>query len=348
MKRISRADLDDPADALELALEAKETADGLTASHPDNPEALQGQFDSLTRVGDAYMRRLPDDEAPNFDRAIQEYTDALNVAERLASVDPGEKAFDDAVQAHLKLGDFYRKKKPSSPESANNEYREALQIISENSKFQDHKDPIRDRGLANYGIGVVLMDNGTWDKAFEAFDKARIDQKLLVDFDDDETLKLDLAASYVQLGKLWARKYEFSKSKNDLSKAREQYEAGVDLQEKIIAKNPLVPRYRQRLNSDYEKFADVLDKSKLPDEVIRTVRFQIYRNLKGLVAIDKDGGEWQARFAQAAKRSRGLCQVAGVSASPVSRGARYLDHSQPNRKGPRAIARRLRRPHSGG
>ena len=74
------SNLDDPADALELALEAKETADGLTASHPDNPEALQGQFDSLTRVGDAYMRRLPDDEAPNFDRAIQEYTDALNVA----------------------------------------------------------------------------------------------------------------------------------------------------------------------------------------------------------------------------------------------------------------------------
>ena len=84
-----------------------------------------------------------------------------------------QKAFDDAVQAHLKLGDFYRKKKPSSPESANNEYREALQIISENSKFQDRKDPIRDRGLANYGIGVVLMDNGTWDKAFEAFDKAK-------------------------------------------------------------------------------------------------------------------------------------------------------------------------------
>src|SRR5208283_78932 len=137
------SNLDDPTHALELALEAKESADGLVDSHPDDPEALQDQFDSLTRVGDACMRRLPEDEAPNFDRAIQEYTDALKVAERLASVDSGEKAFDDAVQAHLKLGDFYRKKKPSSPESAINEYREALRIISENSKFQNHEDAIR-------------------------------------------------------------------------------------------------------------------------------------------------------------------------------------------------------------
>ena len=284
---------DDQEKALKLAREAKQISQHLVEAAPKDAAALQANYESLSRVGDALM--IPPFRNEDVDVAFQEYSDALKSALALAKLDSSERPNDDAVKIHLKLGDTYRKRNPSSPEQALRQYSKALEIGEDMvASHPSDKDALRDRANAFYRSGLVFVDTGSWDRAYDAFNHARLDQEALVErFSDDETLKSNLAATYTKLADLWV-------TKNALIEAVAAYDRGVALQEKIIANDPLAPRYHIWLDPDYGKLVNVLDRLNLTKEA-RAARRKTYDNLRELAQIDPSKAQWQATYARAAK-----------------------------------------------
>jgi len=74
----------------------------------------------------------------------------------------------------------------------------------------------------------------------------------------------------------------------------------VQLQEQIIANDPLAPRYRAWLAPDYEKLASVADRLNQSTEA-RLTRRAAYVNLKQLAQIDRNNADWQEKYARSAK-----------------------------------------------
>jgi energy-coupling factor transporter ATP-binding protein EcfA2 len=284
----------EPDNALTLSRQAKEAAEQLASRFPKDPGALQARFDSEQRVGDALLS--PPYKLGAVDAAFEAFNDALAAANEMAVMDPGEKPIDDAIKIHLKIGDTYRRREPPAQDDALREYLSSL-AISEAlvAKYPNDKDALRDRGAANYRIGLVFADTGRWDEAYTAFTNARLDQETLVHrVQDDETLKSNLSATHIKLGDMWV-------TKNALPEALADYQQGVSLQEGIIAKDPLAPRYRDWLAPDYKKLAYVLDRLNMTTEA-RHVRRDAYINQKELAQIDPGNDFWQSRWARAAKQ----------------------------------------------
>src|SRR5271166_1388871 len=140
-------------------------------------------------------------------------TAARSRTRKLQQLDASEKPIDDEARIHLKLGDVYKNRAQRSLDDALREYQESLRISEElAAKYPNDKTAMRDRGAANFRIGVANKAAGNWGEAYAAFNRARLDQQTLIErFADDETLKSNLSATLIRLGDHWVRRTSFLK-----------------------------------------------------------------------------------------------------------------------------------------
>ncbi|MBV8104433.1 MAG: hypothetical protein JO223_07395 [Hyphomicrobiales bacterium] len=283
-----------PDEALTQATAARDLAENIVFRDPNDAEALQQKFDSLTRIGDARMTwpYTPD----KISDAFANYSEALSTALAMRSLDNSERPVDDLAKEHLKLGDLYRDvDQPLTRDAALQEYATTL-ALSENMlrRRPNDKDALRDRGWANFRSGLEYTLIGAWDRAYAAFSDALVDQTALADSNrDDETFKSNLAATYYRLGDLWMAKHA-------LIEALAAYNQGVKLQEEIVENDPRAPRYRDWLSADYQKLANAFERLNMTSEARATLRSE-YVNRKEVAGIDKGNDKWQAKYAHAAK-----------------------------------------------
>jgi serine/threonine protein kinase len=90
--------------------------------------------------------------------ALADYSKALTIADRLASLDPGNSSWREATGAiHAKLGDFFRKQ--SRPDAATQNYRDSI-AIAEKLAAADPQDPEPQYllGDACFGMGELSFE----------------------------------------------------------------------------------------------------------------------------------------------------------------------------------------------
>ena len=294
---------DTPDYAQKLAQQAKVAARRLAKLYPKDPEVLQLQFDSLMQAGDAFMGEPYTNS--NIDLSFGEYNDALAAAKQLKSFAAPEVAMHNIVKTHLRLGDTYRERRPEASEDALREYGEAL--IKDNS---NNNVLIRDQAAANFAIGKVLVDLGSWDEAYSWLNEAkRIQEELVKKNGEDKSLKWELADTHMKLGELRAKKIAPNDASEQSKKdASEQYKKGVRLREEFVQAQVSLSYLRQ-LAEDYDRVIDALEGLKVVEDDARDFRRNQYSNLKELMKRDSANDEWVARFGRSAKRRGDLAKL---------------------------------------
>ena len=169
--------------SFEFALEAKTVALSLVKAKTNDTEALQLLFDALIRMGDALIPNALFGEAPsdsnkseNFERALGEYTDAMDAANRLLAISDTPAGEVHIISIYQKIGDVYKARK-QLPEALD-EYRKGLSVIETAfHKFPQNSELLRERGASNYRIAVALEVQAKWSEAADALGTAERDQK---------------------------------------------------------------------------------------------------------------------------------------------------------------------------
>jgi tetratricopeptide (TPR) repeat protein len=247
------ATLNNDAESLSLAKQAKEAAALLAESNPNTLEPLQALYDAQIRIGNAlYGLR----GAHKVD-ALKEYNAAIGVATKIDSLSGDDQGEDDVIDAHMKIGDVYKDKDLKQYAQARNEYQSGLATcLAALAKRPDSFILLRDKGKAFFRIAELLRTektSGTFDEAGSFYKQASEVQQALVTRDaqeaiasnrgSDSSLKSNLAATYTNWGLL-------ENAGGDPKVALEKLKQGVALDEELAASEPGTPRWHAELPAD--------------------------------------------------------------------------------------------------
>lgn len=244
--------LGDLEKAYVIAASARQLAEPLLASDPDNQKVLQLIFSSSWRMGDALADRGNDPAM--LEQALQEFRSAMTLAQRLAAMAPESGARKrDVVFIQQKLGDI--RQQQGNWESAIAEYQAALTTIQ---KLVDAEpdNPGWRRDLANTmnRLGQALARKKDFDAALTRYRAAfEIRTALLANDPDNDVPQSNVAASHVDLGMLHDRRGE-----PDAAVA--EYKKGLEIRERLARKDPTNPSWQASLARLYALLGGVLRK----------------------------------------------------------------------------------------
>jgi tetratricopeptide (TPR) repeat protein len=305
--------LNKDAVALALARKAKEAAQSLTQSRPNDREPLQVLYDSSIRVGNALSAW---GKAHRQD-ALKEYNGAVGIAEKIVSLSNDETGDDDVIDAHMKIGDVYKDSNQYS--EARTEYQTGLATcLTALAKSPDSSNLLRDKGKAFFRIAELLRNEkiaGTSDEARAFYRQASEVQEALVARNArdalasprtlDLSLKSNLAATYTHWGML-------EREAGQLDPALKNLERGAALNEELIKAEPGNPQWVDFAAPSYRFIGEILDQLNRPEDAQRY--YEKFFEAKRTLAFRGLGPpKTQKEFAEAAKllgdHSTGVVQI---------------------------------------
>jgi len=257
-----KATLNKDVEALALARKAKETAQSLSETKPNQREPLQALYDASIRVGNA----LSVLGRAHHQEALQEYNQAIGVATKIAALSDDESGDDDVIDAHMKIGDIYKDNDFKQYSEARREYQTGLAACQAAlAKHPQSFNLLRDKGKSFYRIAELLRTEkteGTLDEARTFYRQAsEIQEPLIVRNAQDAlaspkrldlALKSNLAATYTHWGML-----EKEAGHPDL--ALPKFERGVALDEELIKAEPGDPQWVDYVAPSYRFMGEILD-----------------------------------------------------------------------------------------
>jgi hypothetical protein len=312
-----QATLNKNAEALALASKAKDAAQSLTQSQPNERKPLQALYEASIRVGNALYGLGGEHKAD----ALKEYNAAIGVATKVDSLSGDDQGEDDVIDAYMKIGDIYRDKDLRQYSEARKEYQTGLAAcLAALAKRPDSFILLRDKGKALFRIADLLRTektSGTSDEAGAFYRQASEVQQALVTRNAQEalaahkapdlTLKSNLAATYSNWGLL-------EKAGGNLKDALEKMQLGVALDEGLAESEPGNPLWQDYVTPNYLHIAQILDQLNRPEDAL--AYYQKYNDGKRTIAYRAQGpGRPNAmkEFAEAAKllgdHSTGLARI---------------------------------------
>jgi tetratricopeptide (TPR) repeat protein len=313
-----QATLSKNADALALASKAKDAAQSLTQSEPNEREPMQALYDASIRIGNALYGLGGEHKA----EALNEYKEAIAVATKVDSLSGDDQGEDDVIDAYMKIGDIYKDKDLGQYSDARKQYQTGLATcLTALNKHPDSFLLLRDKGKAFFRIADLLRKektSGTFDEARDFYRQASEVQQALIPRNAQEalaahkapdlTLKSNLAATYTNWGLLEKA------GGGDLKDALEKLQQGVALDEELAESEPGNPLWQDYVTPNYLYIAQILDQLNRPEDAL--AYYQKYNDGKRTIAYQAQGpGRSKAmkEFAEAAKllgdHSKGLAQI---------------------------------------
>ena len=304
------ATLDRYKESLNLAREAKSAAATLIQSSPNDQEALQALYDATIRVGNA----LAAEGRESRPEALQEYEEAVGVAEKIASLDSGDAGENDVIDAHIKIGDIDKENGQAAESDA--EY--ATGLSAADAALVKHPQSatlLRDKAKAFYRMADLARMQKAADKARTLYGEAADIQEALVlrNAQDavtapqavDPSLKSNLAGTYTHWGLL-------EKEAGDLNRALALLQRGVALDEQLIKAQPGNPQWQEFVAPNYQYIAEIFDGLNRSDDALDS--YQKYFEARRALAFRGVGPpKAQREFASAAKllgdHATGLTQI---------------------------------------
>ena len=310
-----QATMDRDEASLALARKAKDVAQSLTQSEPNEREPLQALFDASIRAGNALSAL---GKAHKQD-ALKEYNAAVGIAQRIVSLSGEDAADDDVIDAHMKIGDIYKDDDLKQYSEARKEYQSGLATCEAAlAKHPQSFTLLRDQGKAFYRIAELLRTEktgGTADEARGFYRQASDVQEALIARNAQEalaspktldiTLKSNLAATYTHWGML-------ERGLGNLDLALSKFQQGVALDEELAKAEPGNVQWLDYLTPNYLFVAEILEQLGRPEDAL--VYYQKLYDAKRTLAYRGLGPEKaQKEFAEAAKlfgdHSTGVAQI---------------------------------------
>lgn len=222
--------LGDLQKAYDVAETARQLAEPLLASDPNNQKVLHLVYASSFRMGDALADRGNDPAV--VEQALQEFRAAMALAQRLAAMTPESNARKREVMfMHHKLGDI--RQQQGNWEGAIAEYQTALATIQNVVDAEPHNPNWR-RDLANTmsRLGQALTGKQDFDAALRHYQAAYEIRTALVTTDpDDDVLQSNVAGSHREFGRL-------HEGRGDPDAAVVEYKKGLEILERLGRKDP--------------------------------------------------------------------------------------------------------------
>jgi tetratricopeptide (TPR) repeat protein len=236
--------------AYENARKAKELAQTLQRSNPDNPEVLQLSYGSLWRLGDAISYKGGGRAAQQ--QALAEYLEAQKFARRLAEMAPEDGARQrELMFIHQKIGD--ERQALGDIDAAIAEYRTALAIIQKvAASAHEKRDWLRDVATTHRRIGGALAAKGDFGRALDELNGAiEIIRGLAKEDPGNDAVLSNLAANHHEIGHIYAHH-------QDLDNAAKEYKRAGEIQERLIARDRDNASWQLSLASYYASLGAIL------------------------------------------------------------------------------------------
>jgi tetratricopeptide (TPR) repeat protein len=305
--------LDKDEESLAEARAAKEAALALIRADPKALEPLQALYDASIRAGNA----LASSDASRRTEALQEYQNAIGVAEKIATSSVGNAAEggdNEVIDGHIKVGDIYRDRGQTDKSEA--EYRSALAACETAlAKRPQSAGHMRNKGKAYYRIADLLRTQNALAEARNDFRQAADIQDTLIRRNAEEavaagkpvdlTLKSNLAATSAHWGLL-------ERKAGDLNLALAKLQQATALNEELIKTQPGVLQWQDSVAPNYVFIAEILEGLGRPKDALDY--YHKYLDAKRILAFHGLGPpKAQKEFAAAAKlvgdRSNSLDQI---------------------------------------
>jgi tetratricopeptide (TPR) repeat protein len=277
--------------AYENAKRAKELAESLQATHPDNPKVRQLIYDSILRIGDARAHQ------GKWDEARKEYQEAQELARKLAL----QTSEDGSRQRELmlnKMGDLQQALGQYAEAMVT--YRSALDVIEKATAggTQD-RSWRRDLAAVRRGIGEVLIFQERLKEALEQFSAAiEIDEKLAKEDPADTVTQSNLAYDHQHFGRVYERLKRWAD-------AEAAYRRAIAIQEPLAATDHdnatwqySLALFRMALGDALKgQSSDALNGQRKLDDALEQYR-QAYGIRKELARKDTNNADRQVRLAK--------------------------------------------------
>ena len=203
---------------------------------------------------------------------MQEYDEAVRIADDDRLIERRRRGDSDVIDAHLKIGDVYKDGDAKQHQQALAEYQSGLRTCEAALGGRpDDFDLLRNKGKAFYRIAELLRtDNALADsrayyqKAFEVQNglvSRNAQEAVAAQKAPDSSLKSNLAATYAHWGLL-------EQEAGNLELALEKLRQGVALDEELTKNEPGNPQWQEFLTPNYLYLAETLEGLKRPDEAL--------------------------------------------------------------------------------
>jgi tetratricopeptide (TPR) repeat protein len=224
-------DLGNYTEALKTAKEARDLVEPLRQLRPDDPQVLQLQYITTSRIADAIAERGTDLQTQ--EEALQQYLVSKALAERLSEKAPKDGSFRrERMFIHQKIGDVYQNE--DKLEASIAEYETALsliqQLVSQDPKWGWRLD------LANtiVRLGQVYLAKYDFDKAISRYDEAlAIRTELEGEDRSDKIVQSNVATSHRLKAELYAERFKATGSRDDIDAASDEYRLAIQIQERL-------------------------------------------------------------------------------------------------------------------
>jgi tetratricopeptide (TPR) repeat protein len=242
-----RQTMGDNREAFVVAKKAKESAEQMLKRDPQDQDLLEQAYNSSWRLAD-----VSEDNNVSFEDIFDEYRNALALAEKLAGMEPNNRARQREVMfIRHKLGDMYLEK--GQWDRATGEYEKAFAVIKAISDAEPAK-PEWQRDLATgwSRLGQASAGKMNYALASSQYQSAwDIRSKLASTYQDDNVIQSNLSRTHVDFGNLL-------KSQGELDLALAQYQAAVTIRKRLAKKDPSNPSSSSFLAAAYRYVGDVL------------------------------------------------------------------------------------------
>ena len=211
------------------AKEARDYAEKLLATNPDNPEVLQLLYGSVWRMADAVSYRGLD--AATQQQALKEYLEAQKLVRRLADMAPEDGARQrDLMFVHQKIGDT--RQALGDTDAAIAEYRTALTLIQKvAAAAPENRGWRRDVATTQRRIGQIQAAKNDFDSALEQLNAAlEIMTELVKEDPHDNVTQSNFASNHRDIAVVHAQR-------GDLDAALAAYRRAIALQEQLSARD---------------------------------------------------------------------------------------------------------------
>jgi tetratricopeptide (TPR) repeat protein len=224
------ATLGDYGQASESAKKARDLAEQLRATTPDDPVVLHFLYGSMWRMGDAISMQGGDQ--PTQVRALTEYQEAEKLAGRLVALAPVDRARQrDLMFVQQKIGDVYQAL--GKPEAASDEYDKAFRLI-QTVLATTPDDRAWRQNLANTErrMGQAFAARQDIDSALAQF-RAALDIRtgLAKGAESNDVVQSNLATSHRDMASIFEQREE-------LDAALGEYRLAIEIQGRLVAKDP--------------------------------------------------------------------------------------------------------------
>jgi tetratricopeptide (TPR) repeat protein len=245
-------ELGDYQQAYQRAKSTKELVEPFLAADPTNQKLLQFVYAASWRMGDALADR--GNEPDVIEQALQEFRNAMVIAERLSAMAPESSARKrDMMFIHQRIGDI--RQQQGDWNTAIAEYQTALGTI-QHLVDADPNNLDSQRDLANTmsRLGQALTGKLDFESALKHYRAAyEVRMALVAAVPNDDILQSNVASSHVEVGRLHERRGE-------LDAAVAEYTQALKIREHLAKKAPGNANWQVSLAPVYTSLGGVLRK----------------------------------------------------------------------------------------